>query len=224
MRLSVIIPALNEATVIESLLSSLQVLRERSVELILVDGGSRDATVDLARPLVDQLIESAPGRARQMNAGAGSAQGEMFWFLHADSVVTPRHGEAIIASLRQGGAGWGRFDITLSGRQPLLRVVEFMINVRSRLTGIATGDQGIFVRRDLFEAVGGFVELPLMEDIQLSSRLRERGRPVCLQPRLVTSSRRWEERGILRTILLMWQLRLAYTLGADPWQLARRYR
>lgn len=224
MRLSVIIPALNEAAVIESLLSSLQSLRGQSVELILVDGGSRDATVDLARPLVDQLIESPPGRAVQMNAGARSAEGEVFWFLHADSLVTARHGEAIIACLRQSAAGWGRFDITLSGRQRLLRVVELMINLRSCLTGIATGDQGIFVRRGLFQAVGGFAELPLMEDIQLSSRLRRRGRPLCLRPRLVTSSRRWEERGILRTILLMWQLRLAYALGIDPVWLAKRYR
>jgi len=221
--LSVIIPALNEAGVVEGLLEPLQPLRGEGVELILVDGGSVDDTVLLAAPLVDRVLASSPGRALQMNAGARCAAGDVLWFLHADSLATVRHGEAIIASLRNASAAWGRFDVTLSGRHPLFRVIEFLMNHRSRLTGIATGDQGIFVRRSLFEALGGFADIPLMEDLQLSSRLRRQGAPLCLHPRLVTSSRRWEEGGILRTILLMWRLRLAYFMGADPRRLARRY-
>lgn len=223
MFLSIIIPVLNEAAVIEGLLRPLQTLREEGVELILVDGGSTDRTVSLGAPLVDRVLESSPGRALQMNVGASSAVGEVLWFLHADSSVSAGHGEAILASLRHPSAAWGRFDITLSGRHPLLRVIEFLINQRSRLSGIATGDQGIFVRRSLFEAIGGFAAIPLMEDVQLSSRLCRHSRPLCLRLRLVTSSRRWEERGILRTILLMWRLRLAYYLGADPHHLARLY-
>ncbi|MCW8906402.1 MAG: TIGR04283 family arsenosugar biosynthesis glycosyltransferase [Sedimenticola sp.] len=221
--LSIIIPTLNEAAGIEGLLRSLQPLRMKGGELILVDGGSRDNTVTLAEPLVDQVHESPPGRALQMNAGARRASGEVLWFLHADCLATPGHGEAIIASLRNTSAAWGRFDVTLSGSHPLFRVIGFLMNQRSRLTGIATGDQGIFVRRSLFEALGGFAEIPLMEDLQLSSRLRRHGPPLCLRQRLVTSSRRWEEAGIVRTILLMWRLRLAYFLGADPYRLARRY-
>lgn len=207
----------------EGLLRPLQPLREAGAELILVDGGSVDGTPLLAGPLVDRVLQSPAGRGTQMNAGARYATGEVLWFLHADCVATPGHGEAIIASLRNASAAWGRFDIRLSGRHPLFRVIEFMMNLRSRLSGIATGDQGIFVRHALFKSIGGFAEIPLMEDLQLSARLRRRGAPLCLRPRLVASSRRWEEGGILRTILLMWRLRLAYFLGADPNQLARRY-
>jgi len=223
-QLSVIIPCLNEGAVISSLLQSLQPLRQAGHELILVDGGSRDATVKLATPWVDQVISSAPGRARQMNAGAKAANGDIFWFLHADSFICCDPLESILRALRSVECCWGRFDVTLSGRRPILRAVEFLMNWRSRLTGIATGDQGIFARRHAFFAVGGFPDIPLMEDVVISRNLRQLAKPNCLRQRLGTSSRRWEREGVLRTILRMWWLRLAFALGANPARLTRLYR
>ncbi|MEO6696754.1 MAG: TIGR04283 family arsenosugar biosynthesis glycosyltransferase, partial [Gammaproteobacteria bacterium] len=163
------------------------------------------------------------GRARQMNLGAATACGEILLFLHADTRLPQNAGAVIHSGLAQTGARWGRFDVRLSGRPPLLRVVEALMNWRSRLTGIATGDQAIFVRRDLFERAGGFPDIPLMEDIALSRILKRFSRPFCVRERVITSSRRWEQHGIVRTIFLMWRLRLAYALGADPEQLVRRY-
>lgn len=219
---SVVIPTLNEGTRIGALLRGLAVGRGIGLELIVVDGGSADGTLERARPLADLVLETGRGRAVQMNAGARAARGVYLWFLHADTRVSP---EAVVALGAACGAGalWGRFDVRLSGRQPLLRLVERLMNLRSCLTGIATGDQGIFVARSDFEAVGGYPEIPLMEDIALSKALRRRARPLCLRIHIETSSRRWEERGLLRTILLMWRLRFAYALGAAPSQLARRY-
>jgi rSAM/selenodomain-associated transferase 2 len=223
-RITIIIPTLNEAAGIEGTLRPLQPLRDRGHQLVVVDGGSADATADIARPLADAVIASEPGRARQQNAGAASADGDVLLFLHADTLLPPDADRIILDGLRASGRGWGRFDVRLSGRRPLLRVVERMINLRSRLTGIATGDQAIFVRRDWFERCGGFPAIPLMEDVALSRKLRRMGPPLCLRERVVTSSRRWEQRGILRTIVLMWRLRAAYALGADPARLAERYR
>ena len=223
MKLTVIIPALDEAEGILQTLQSLQPMRRRGHEVILVDGGSRDATVDIAGPLVDRLIRTAAGRARQMNAGAAHAGGDLFWFLHADTRV-PAGSDGLIVSVLGRTGGWGRFDVRLSGNPRLLRVVERFMNARSRLTGIATGDQGLFVTRQLFEAVGGYSDMPLMEDIDMSKRLKRRTRPVCLRQTLVTSSRRWERRGVLRTVFLMWYLRLAYFAGIPAERLATLYR
>jgi len=221
-RLSIIIPCLNEAEVVGRLLESLQPLRQAGHEIIVVDGGSCDATAQTAEPLVDCLLSLAPGRAGQMNAGAAVANGTILWFLHADTELPDGASEAVIDGVASG-AVWGRFDVRLSGQHPLLRMVAFMMNLRSRWTAVATGDQAIFVRRDIFEGVGGFPDVPLMEDIVLSKRLKKVGKPLCLQLRLVTSSRRWEAHGIFRTILLMWWLRLAFVLGISPKQLARWY-
>ena len=223
-RVSVIIPCLDEAGVIEDLLRTLQAQRLRGHELILVDGGSTDDTLVRAQPLVDGLLHCSPGRARQLNAGAKAASGDIFWFLHADSSIPQEAIDLILFALGPGRHAWGRFDIALSGQQRLLRLVEFMMNWRSRLTGIATGDQGIFVHRQTFETVGGFPEIPLMEDIEISRRLKRLAAPCALRQRLATSSRRWERQGIIRTIWLMWRLRFAYALGADPAGLARKYR
>jgi rSAM/selenodomain-associated transferase 2 len=159
-----------------------------------------------------------------MNAGAAAARGDVLWFLHADTVPDSDAGETVLAALAASGRDWGRFDVRLSGHHPLLRMVETLMNLRSRFTGIATGDQGMFVRRTSFQAAGAFPDIPLMEDIALSRQLRRSGRPVCVRNRLKTSSRRWEARGVLCTIALMWWLRLAYFLGADPRRLARWYR
>jgi rSAM/selenodomain-associated transferase 2 len=222
MRISVIIPARNEAAVISQTLASLQPLREEGHQLILVDGGSEDGTPGLAQPLVDRLLTAPAGRASQMNAGAAIASGDLLWFVHADTRIPPHAAQLILGSTGETDR-WGRFDVRLSGQHPLLRIVERAMNLRSRVTGIATGDQGIFVERRLFEQVGGFSDIPLMEDIDLSKRLRTIKRPACLRQSLVASSRRWERRGILRTIALMWTLRLAWSVGVPPERLAAIY-
>ncbi|HEV2146925.1 MAG TPA: TIGR04283 family arsenosugar biosynthesis glycosyltransferase [Longimicrobiaceae bacterium] len=223
-RITVVVPTLDEAEGISATLAPLQALRSRGHEVVVVDGGSGDGTAERALPLADRVLRSERGRARQQNAGARVAGGDVLLFLHADTRLPEGADRLVLEGLARSGAGWGRFDVRLTGRHPLLRVVERMISLRSRLTGIATGDQGIFVRRDWLAAVGGFPEIPLMEDVALSRALRRRGRPLCLREPVVTSSRRWETRGVLRTILLMWRLRLAYRLGADPARLAERYR
>lgn len=220
--ISIIIPALNEARHIGETLRHLQPLRDRGHEVIVVDGGSDDQTVALATPLADTVLDSPPGRAGQMAAGAAAARHPVLWFLHADTLVPDGADRAILDTLQQ--RGWGRFDVVLSGNHPMLRIVERLINLRSRLSGIATGDQGIFIRRELYQRIGGMPLQPLMEDVELSRRLRRTARPACLRQRLVTSSRRWEQRGILRTILLMWWLRGAYALGVSPQRLAGWYR
>jgi len=221
-RISIVVPTRNEAPGIGGLLRSLAPLRDRGHEVIVVDGGSEDGTVAAAAGLADAVIEAPRGRARQMNAGAERARGEVLWFLHADSAVPEEADRLIGAALGRGEWGW--FDVRLSGAHPALRVVEWMMNRRARLTRIATGDQGLFVRRRLFQALGGFADIPLMEDIELTRRLKRRGPPQPVAARLITSSRRWERDGIARTILLMWRLRLAYALGARPSRLAERYR
>ena len=223
-RLSVIIPSLDEAAEIGETLAALQPLRMEGCEVVVADGGSADATAEIARPLADRVIAAERGRARQQNAGAAAATGDVLLFLHADTRLPPKADRLVLDGLEGSGAGWGRFDVRLTGRHPLLRVIERMMGLRSRRTGIATGDQAIFVRRDWFAAAGGFPEIPLMEDVALSKALRRLGAPLCLRERVVTSSRRWEERGVLRTMLLMWRLRLEFALGANPARLARRYR
>lgn len=222
-RISVVVPVLNEAGRIVETLDALQAMRGRGHEVVIADGGSADGTTELARPLADRLVSSPRGRARQMNAGARAASGDVLWFLHADTVAMPEADRLILEALGQTG-NWGRFDVRLSGRHRMLRVVETMMNLRSCLTGIATGDQGVFVRRGIFDAVAGFADIPLMEDIALSRRLKRYGRPACVRGRLTTSSRRWERNGVARTIAVMWWTRLAYFLGADPGKLAQAYR
>ena len=219
-RLSVVVPALNESA---GVVATLAAFKGLGVEIILVDGGSYDDTVAVASPYADRVLVAPRGRARQMNAGAAAATGEVLLFLHADTELPPG-GERLVLAAIDAGAVWGRFDVRIAGRSRWLPVVAALMNLRSRLTGIATGDQAIFVRRDAFVAVGGFPEQPLMEDIALSARLGRIGRPACLRARVTTSGRRWEAGGVWRTILLMWSLRLRYFLGAPPERLARDYR
>jgi rSAM/selenodomain-associated transferase 2 len=224
LRISIIVPALNEAPGIAETLRALQPLRARGHQVVVVDGGSTDGTAELAHPLSDRVIASERGRAAQQNAGAAAAAGGVLLFLHADTLLPPDADRLVLDGLTASGRGWGRFDVRLSGRHPLLRVVERMIGWRSRVSGIATGDQAIFVRRDWFRRAGGFPRIPLMEDVALSRALRRMGPPLCLREPVLTSSRRWEERGVVRTVLLMWRLRLEYALGADPARLAEKYR
>ena len=223
-QVSIVIPCLDEGAIIDRQLQSLQGLRGRGCELILVDGGSSDDSAAAAQPWVDQLVQAPRGRAVQMNAGARVARAPLLWFLHADSSPPDDALGHLCSALARPECCWGRFDVTLSGQRWSLRLVETMMNGRSRLTGIATGDQGIFVTREAFQSVGGFPEIPLMEDVALSQRLRRLAAPVALRQRITTSSRRWERQGVWRTIGRMWWLRLAFALGSDPEQLARRYR
>ena len=217
-RLAIIIPTLDEAAHIRAALEALAPLRARGHQVIVVDGGSADATAQFALSLADQVLISAKGRALQLNAGARAAQAGALVFLHADTRLPERADEHILRALER--ASWGRFDVRIESRHPLLRIVACAMNLRSRLTGIATGDQAIFVRREAFP---GFPEIALMEDIAFSRAMRRRGRPACLRERVSTSGRRWEARGVLRTIVLMWRLRLLYALGVAPQRLARQY-
>ena len=222
MKLSIVIPVLDEAAGIESALQALSTYRTRGVQVIVVDGGSRDGTVALSRPFVDQVVSTPRGRAVQMNAGAAAAHGNILLFLHADTRLPDDADRLVIDGLACSSCVWGRFDVRFdSGR--LMRFVAAMINLRSRLTGIATGDQAIFVTRTTFAAAGGFPPIALMEDVALSARLKRIGRPLCLRARVTTSARRWRGHGTLRTLLLMWRLRLSYFLGADPAKLAQSY-
>lgn len=223
MKLSIIVPVLDEAAGIAGALAELAVCRSRGVEVIVVDGGSRDATPAIAAPLADRVIAASPGRASQMNAGAQQATGEVLLFLHADTRLPVDADRLVKDGLAASGRDWGRFDVAIEGRSPLLAVVAAFMNARSRLTAIATGDQAIFARRAAFDVVGGFAPIPLMEDIAFSKAMRRRGPPLCLRERASTSGRRWERRGALRTIILMWRLRLAYHFGADPARLAEHY-
>jgi len=221
--LSIIVPCLNEAATVTTTLAALQPVRARGAEVIVVDGGSSDETVVLARPHVDRVLTGPRGRAFQMNAGAAAARGDILLFLHADCRLPEFADRLIVDGLNRERKSWGRFDVDITGRHRLLGVVAYLMNVRSRLTGIATGDQGVFVTRTLFEAAGRFPEIALMEDIALSQGLKRFSAPLCLRHRIRASGRRWERHGVLRTVLLMWRLRFAYWRGADPEQLALRY-
>ena len=223
-RLSIVVPTLNEAAGIADTLAPLQAMRARGHEVVVVDGGSADGTPELAAPLADRVVRAERGRARQQNAGADAASGDVLLFLHADTRLPEDADRLVLGGLASSGRGWGRFDVRLTGQHPMLRVVERMIGARSRASGIATGDQAIFARRDWFRRAGGFPDAPLMEDVALSRALRRLGPPLCLRETVVTSSRRWEERGVFRTMVLMWRLRWAYWRGADPADLAKRYR
>lgn len=221
-RLSIIVPMLDEAASIAATLSALAVLRHAGAEVIVVDGGSTDGSIAAAAGLADRILTSARGRARQMNAGAAVAEGEVLLFLHADTRL-PVHADELIRGALAGGGGWGRFDVRIEGRSAWFPIIAGMMNLRSRWSGIATGDQAIFVRRELFMRLGGFAELPLMEDVELCIRLRRVCAPTCIAAAVTTSGRRWEKHGVLTTIVLMWWLRARFALGADPAALARAY-
>ena len=222
MRVSIIIPVLNEAERVVTTLAALSGYREQGHEVIVVDGASTDSTVKLAEPLVDKMLQSERGRAVQMNTGIEAATGDALLFLHADTRLPDDALNAITQTIAEGHF-WGRFDVRLSGQQLMLRIIERMMNLRSCVTGIATGDQAIFISRECLDIVGQYSELPLMEDIDFSKRLREVDWPACLKNAVITSSRRWEDRGVWKTVLLMWRLRLLYFFGVPADKLARQY-
>ena len=223
MKLSVVMPVLGEAARIEAALAALAPLRARGVEVIVADGGSSDGTAGQARPLADRVITIPRGRGVQMNAGAAAASGDVLLFLHADTRLPKNADRLVLDGLAHSGRNWGRFDVRFDGGD-LLALVALMMNWRSRLTGIATGDQALFVTRAAFERAGGFPAIALMEDVALSAKLKRIGKPLALHARVTTSARRWRKYGLLRTILLMWRLRLEFFFGADPERLAKIYR
>lgn len=219
----IVVPVLNESASLNDQLSRLRVLREQGAEVLLVDGGSVDSTRDIIRAEGFSLLESERGRAIQMNAGARAMQSDILIFLHADTRLPPDSLLKVEQHLSQGRQ-WGRFDVRIVGSSSWLAVIAFFMNIRSRLTGIATGDQTFFMTREAFDAVGGFPIQPLMEDIEMSKRLKRLSAPVCLHDRVETSGRRWEQHGVWTTILLMWRLRWAYWRGTPANTLARLYR
>ncbi len=221
-KLSIIIPTLNESNQIKSCLDKLQLLRKQGHEVIVVDGGSIDDTTSLSLPLSDHVIQAQKSRSIQMNAGAKIASGDYFLFLHADTSL-PAVTHELFIKLNQDKEKWGRFDVALSGRQFLFRIIEQCMNLRSRLTGIATGDQVIFVKKELFDEINGFPEIALMEDIAISKLLMKHAKPVCLNDKVLSSSRRWEQNGISKTIFKMWILRLLYFFNYDTNKLAKIY-
>jgi rSAM/selenodomain-associated transferase 2 len=222
MMLSIVIPVLNEAVGIEAALTALQPYRARGAEVIVADGGSTDGTPDLARPLCDLSINAPRGRASQMNAGADAAHGDILLFLHADTQLPDQADRLILGGLTRTGGSWGRFDVRFD-QGGLLALVAVTMNWRSRTTGIATGDQAMFMTRAAYDAAGGFPAIALMEDVAMSALLKRIGRSLCLSARVTTSGARWRKYGLLRTILLMWRLRLAFYFSADPAKLARTY-
>jgi rSAM/selenodomain-associated transferase 2 len=221
MKLSIIVPVLDEADGIVEALTALAPLRSRGAEIVVADGGSKDDTVALARPLCDVVVVSPRGRGMQMNAGAAASTGELLVFLHADTRLPSNADNLLRDRLAQTGRVWGRFDVQITGTHRLFPVIAETMNMRSRMTGIATGDQAIFATLPAFGQ--GFPDIPLMEDIAISKRLKRIGPPLCLATPVVTSGRRWEKHGVIKTILLMWALRFAYFLGANPAWLARSY-
>jgi rSAM/selenodomain-associated transferase 2 len=223
MRLSFIIPVLNEAVFLSRCRESLLKLKANGHELIVVDGGSQDGSVKLARCFADQVINTPAGRAVQMNAGAYLAQGDILVFLHADTLLPDEADKKILCAVAKNNHLWGGFAVKLSGSQSIFRLVETLMNLRSRITGILTGDQVLFIRRDTFYGIGGFEKIPLMEDIAISKQLKRLGQPAYIRACAVTSSRRWEQRGIVRTVLKMWAMRLAYFLGMSPKILVKYY-
>jgi rSAM/selenodomain-associated transferase 2 len=222
MKLAIVMPVLDEAATIEAALAALEAYRRRGAELIVVDGGSSDETRALALPLADRVLTAPRGRATQMNAGAAAASGDVLVFLHADTRL-PADADALVRDgLARSGKAWGRFDVRFAGGG-IVRAIAAAMNLRSRLTGIVTGDQAMFMTRAAFDAAGGFPPIPLMEDVAMSARLKRLGRPLALRACVTTSARRWHRHGVLRTVLLMWRLRLGFFFGADPASLARQY-
>ncbi|RMJ05686.1 N-glycosyltransferase [Marinobacter litoralis] len=223
-KLSIIVPVLNEAKVLTDLLTHLTHWQQRGAEVVIVDGGSTDQTTTMAHSAGFDVITTAASRAHQMNAGALACHAPHLLFLHADTRL-PANADTILArTFNATGSIWGRFDVMIQGHSKMLPVVATLMNWRSRLSGIATGDQALFMTRELFNKVGGFPEQPLMEDVEISKRLKNICPPVCLREKVITSGRRWDDRGSWRTIWLMWQLRWAYWRGEPAHKIAERYR
>ena len=223
-KLSIIVPILNESAQLPDLLEHLSLWKQAGCEVILVDGDSADQSPERAEAEGFKVLRSERGRALQMNAGASEACGDCLLFLHADTRLPKNADQLILRTIQEAAADWGRFNVRITGRSFMFKVIAWFMNHRSRLSSIVTGDQGIFIRKQLFEQIGGFPVQPLMEDIEFSKRLKLIAKPVALKEKVITSGRRWEQRGIWSTICLMWRLRFAYWRGANINELAAKYR
>jgi len=221
-KLSIIIPVLNEQANLSQISSHLQSIRHQGHEVIIVDGGSTDSTLAISYEVADHVIISKTGRALQMNNGAAIASGNVFVFLHADTFLPDNAVKIISESMSEHT--WGRFNVRLSSNRSVYRLIESLINLRSCFTSIVTGDQAMFIEKSLFDRVAGFPEIALMEDIEMSRKLKKIDRPVCIKQKVITSSRRWENRGVVTTVVLMWKLRLYYFFGVSPDKLNQLYR
>ncbi len=225
--LTIVMPVLNEASVMSAALTTLAPIINSGVQVIVADGGSTDATATIAeanQSSAVKVIRASKGRAVQMNAGAAHATGKVLLFLHADTVLPANADVLVKGALASGIHLWGRFDVRIEGQSKWLPVIAALMNLRSKLTGIATGDQALFMTQEAFAEMGGYAVQPLMEDIDMSRRLLKLSRPACLPQKVMTSGRRWETRGVWRTIFLMWRLRFAYWRGTPPERLAQLYR
>jgi len=222
MRLSVIVPMLDEEAAIAATLRAVRI-GAPAAEIIVVDCGSRDRSVELAQPLCDFLIDAPRGRAKQMNAGAARASGDVMVFVHADTIVAASFSRDIEVALDDPSIVGGRFDVKLNDRHPLCWLIGRLISIRSRISRTATGDQAIFVRTSVFKSMGGFPDIPICEDLDFSRRLKRAGNVACLRTRVVTSARRWRRRGIIRTVLQMWTIRMLYLAGVSPSRLSTMY-
>lgn len=223
MLLSIIVPVLNETRQLPELFAHLLPLQRSGCEVIFADGGSTDGSAKLAEITGFRVVHAKRGRATQMNCGAAHATGDVLLFLHADTRLPEGAVRHITSALSQTRRRWGRFDVCITGRPFMLRVIGTLMNWRSRLTGIATGDQAVFVVRSVFEQLHGYVEQPLMEDVEFCKRILSVSRPACIAQCVSTSGRRWETRGVWRTIFLMWHLHWSYWRGIDVGKLARLY-
>lgn len=215
-------PVLNEASGIDHSLQTLLKTLQARWQVVVCDGGSVDATLERLAAYPVQVVKAQAGRAVQMNAGAGCATGPLLVFLHGDTRL-PNHFNQLMEAFLDSDFEWGRFDVTLDNPRWPFRMIAWFMNQRSAITGVCTGDQTLFMRRDFFQRMGGYAELPLMEDVEFSLRARVQARPLRIRVPVVTSSRRWSRHGVVRTILLMWWLRLAYRLGVSPQRLQRWY-
>lgn len=222
--LSIIVPVLNEARQLPSFLQHLMLWKSKGCEVLLVDGGSTDDTVSMVREMGLSIMAAKCGRANQMNAGAATTKGQMLLFLHADTYLPDKANQIIHHALTNKRHAWGRFNVCITGASQVLPIIATLMNIRSSITGIATGDQAMFMTRTAFDEVKGFPVLPLMEDIALSVELKKISAPICLKCKVTTSGRRWEKKGVLRTVLLMWRLRFAYWRGVPAYRLAEMYR
>jgi len=220
-KISAIIITLNEERYVERLLKQLS--NDNEIELIVSDGGSIDRTARAAKRYTEKVVVGERGRGVQLNAGAALAHGDILWFLHADSIPPDDYKDHIITTLGMSGVAGGAFKLDIDSDLSSLKTISMIAGLRSKLTRIPFGDQGVFVKRETFDRLNGFKDIPLMEDIDFGRRLKKEGRVVLLPSGIKTCSRKWEQDGILKTTLRNWAYITLFSMGYSPHKLYRRY-